>query len=310
VGYSHADGLFNLNAQFALIRYHANGTIDSTFGINGIAEFTINGLNATAHAAELQSDGKILVTGFTSAVGSGQKAVLVRLNTDGSLDSTFGNYGAVLTSVNCAATTAYAIQLSTDGIFIGGVVAEYEPFYNLNLAVMKYLNDDCLLPEADFGYSTSGNEVSFQDQSANTDSWLWDFGDGNFSTLQFPVHMYMSAGIYDVCLIAENDCGTDTFCLTVEVISTSVAGNFQNSNLKILPNPFSSRFVLEMNLAAQTEFEIRIRTINGIMLKSWKRNTLTGKFIEWISLNDVAAGCYILEIVSQEFSVARLVCRQ
>lgn len=46
----------------------------------------------------------------------------------------------------------------------------------------------------------SGQQVSFIDQSVNASSWLWDFGDGNTSTIQNPNHTYSSEGFYHVSL--------------------------------------------------------------------------------------------------------------
>lgn len=44
------------------------------------------------------------------------------------------------------------------------------------------------------------NEVSFIDSSTGAASWHWEFGDGNTSTLQHPVHTYATTGIYPVTL--------------------------------------------------------------------------------------------------------------
>lgn len=56
--------------------------------------------------------------------------------------------------------------------------------------------------------------VTFTDESSGSpDTWLWDFGDGNTSSLQHPTHNYAVAGVYDVCLTASNPMYTDTRCL-------------------------------------------------------------------------------------------------
>ncbi|MFA4877116.1 MAG: PKD domain-containing protein [Methanoregula sp.] len=61
---------------------------------------------------------------------------------------------------------------------------------------------------------TSGKaplNVTFTDTSdASPTTWLWDFGDGTNSTKQNPVHMYTSAGRYNISLRAWNDLGSDT----------------------------------------------------------------------------------------------------
>lgn len=57
--------------------------------------------------------------------------------------------------------------------------------------------------------SCSG-DIQFTDQSTNAPtSWLWDFGDGNTSTLQNPMHSYTSTGTYTVTLTATNAFGSD-----------------------------------------------------------------------------------------------------
>ena len=49
-------------------------------------------------------------------------------------------------------------------------------------------------------------------------TYLWDFGDGNTSTEEFPEHFYTQKGVYDIMLIAStpNNC-MDTFILSGEV---------------------------------------------------------------------------------------------
>jgi PKD repeat protein len=63
------------------------------------------------------------------------------------------------------------------------------------------------------GFPVSGEAplvVLFTDESTNTPtSWLWDFGDGLFSTDQNPFHTFTLAGSYDVALRATNDGGDD-----------------------------------------------------------------------------------------------------
>src|SRR3954465_2103347 len=52
--------------------------------------------------------------------------------------------------------------------------------------------------------------VSFTDQSAGTpDSWSWDFGNGQLSTLQNPTITYSQPGTYTVRLIVKNASGID-----------------------------------------------------------------------------------------------------
>ncbi|ASS47665.1 MAG: hypothetical protein A3D31_17725 [Candidatus Fluviicola riflensis] len=83
----------------------------------------------------------------------------------------------------------------------------------------------CQNPVAGYSTLSNGLSIDFTDQSgANADTWAWDFGDGNTSNQQNPTHLYASAGVYTVCLIASNTCGySDTICQTVTVCGTLIA---------------------------------------------------------------------------------------
>jgi len=83
--------------------------------------------------------------------------------------------------------------------------------------------------EADFDFTyvpTTPIHIQFTDLSyGNPDEWLWDFGDGNTSSEQNPVHPYPAPGTYQVCLTMYNShpqypC-QDSVCKTV-IIPDSV----------------------------------------------------------------------------------------
>jgi PKD repeat protein len=60
-------------------------------------------------------------------------------------------------------------------------------------------------PTASFTYVEDYLEVTFTDTSTGTPtSWAWDFGDGNTSTLQNPVHTYATSDTFTVSLVATN----------------------------------------------------------------------------------------------------------
>ena len=74
-------------------------------------------------------------------------------------------------------------------------------------------------PLAVFGYGyglkahpeTASVTVDFMDASKNSPtSWLWSFGDGNTSTIQYPQHIYSSGGTYTVFLTVANSAGSNT----------------------------------------------------------------------------------------------------
>lgn len=92
---------------------------------------------------------------------------------------------------------------------------------------------DCQLPtsapEADFtvnSFESCQGTFTFTDMSVNgVSTWLWDFGDGNTSTLQHPTHTYASSGSYNVKLTATNNIGS----------STEIKNSFVNVNKPAAP---------------------------------------------------------------------------
>jgi formylglycine-generating enzyme required for sulfatase activity/Leucine-rich repeat (LRR) protein len=66
---------------------------------------------------------------------------------------------------------------------------------------------------AGFSFQFNDVNVSFEDSSiGQIDNWYWDFGDGNTSTEQNPLHIYQASGSYVVCLTISNQTDSDTQC--------------------------------------------------------------------------------------------------
>jgi uncharacterized delta-60 repeat protein len=81
--------------DFAVVRYHENGSLDSSFGVGGIVRTDFSGGVDGASEMALLADGKIVVAGTTyDNTGQGDFA-LIRYNTNGSLDESFGTGGKV-----------------------------------------------------------------------------------------------------------------------------------------------------------------------------------------------------------------------
>lgn len=82
---------------------------------------------------------------------------------------------------------------------------------------------------ADFEATESGLLVAFENLSVDATTFNWDFGDGNNSMAENPIHTYATDGTYDVQLIATNNCGSDTITITVNASSLPTA-NFDVAN--------------------------------------------------------------------------------
>jgi uncharacterized delta-60 repeat protein len=133
-------------SQNYISRLNSDGTIDSSFHIG-------DGFNNYVNSIDLQSDGKIIVGGNFWDSGyydNNPCESIVRLNTDGSLDSTFGM--GVSDEV-----TVIKVQ-SDDKILVGGRFSGFYPIYN-NYSIV--FADELIRYNADttFDYSFYYNEL-------------------------------------------------------------------------------------------------------------------------------------------------------
>lgn len=116
------------NYRFAAARYLANGTLDSTFGTGGTVLTNLYSSSiGGARAVALQSDGRIVVAGGAYSTAAGWQFATVRYLANGTLDSSFGAGGIVLSSVSAPEPTnrpfdlAYAVAVQSNGrIVVGG----------------------------------------------------------------------------------------------------------------------------------------------------------------------------------------------
>jgi uncharacterized delta-60 repeat protein len=113
VGYANV----GTTAELAVARYLASGTPDTSFGNNGVVALLPSGASGgVAKSVALQSTGKIVVYGQANYASSHNLVpTLFRLNTDGSLDSTFGT-GGVYADSRLDYATSMVVQPSDDKI--------------------------------------------------------------------------------------------------------------------------------------------------------------------------------------------------
>ena len=158
VGTTYRDNDFS-NEDFAVARYNADGTLDKTFGAAGKVQTDFPGLAAVASSVVIQPDGKIVVAGgaFPLFTFLGDFKV-VRYNSNGSLDTSFGD-GGIVTTKFPEGSYAFDVALQADGKIIaaGTVFVDFSPgeSSNTDFALARYNPDGT--PDATFG---NGGQVS------------------------------------------------------------------------------------------------------------------------------------------------------
>jgi uncharacterized delta-60 repeat protein len=108
------------NGDFTLARYNPDGSLDTSFSGDGKAHIRLGSHGDHAPSVALQADGKLVVAGYSlDAVSGGPSSddfSILRFNADGSLDSTFGDYGRRFTDFGGESPDhGYAVALQTDG---------------------------------------------------------------------------------------------------------------------------------------------------------------------------------------------------
>lgn len=155
------------NVDFAVVRYNLNGSLDSTFNGSGKVTTDIAGGSDQGYGVVIQTDGKIIVAG-TGATGGGYDFAVVRYNSNGSLDTSFGGTGKVTVPVGSGVDNGYSVALQADGKVVVAGTAEGSPFrigvvrLNANGTLDATFNGSGKVITA-IGSSASGNAVRVQE---------------------------------------------------------------------------------------------------------------------------------------------------
>ena len=131
--------------NFALARYNANGSLDSSFSNDGkfLTDF-LSYFSDGVCAITIQNDGKIVIAGSISAITNTPDFVVARYNADGSTDSSFSEDGKQTTDFNSWSERATSITIQDDGkIVVAGTIEDYE------FAIVRYNADGS--PDNKFG---------------------------------------------------------------------------------------------------------------------------------------------------------------
>ena len=137
------------NVDFAVVRYNTDGSLDTSFDLDGIVTTAVGSSNDTGRSVVVQSDGKIIVVGSSENL-TGIEFAVVRYNTNGSLDTSFDTDGKATTAVGSSQDQARSVVLQSDGkIVAAGFSANGS---NFDFAVVRYNTNGSL----DTSFDTDG----------------------------------------------------------------------------------------------------------------------------------------------------------
>ncbi|MGB1039128.1 MAG: PKD domain-containing protein, partial [Bacteroidia bacterium] len=152
------------------------------------------------------------------------------------------------------------------------------------------------LPDASFDYTFNSEDIRFNGPESN-ENYLWDFGDGNISTLQNPTHQYINPiqDTFKVCLkTKKGECWNEE-CQTIDLRKASVD---ELSNLadwvKVYPNPTKGKISIKVQYIDNLEFQIIDLLGHNIKVPFSKSESSTHLF----DCSHLADGVYFVRIKS------------
>jgi len=222
-----------------------NGEDLSAWG-PGTFTFDFDAANSTLTVTGLGAHVGLAKVGTTAEYTTPQTSVTYKvtmLDTEGSVDK---------------------MVLETDLVDAGG-------YWQFFLVSYDDPNDEPELPgaapQAWFTHEVDGSTATFTNNTTGADSYSWDFGDGEMSTEESPVHTYASDGSYNVIMTATNGNGSAEATANVLISSTSFSAdvftgetskswriNAELNSMSVGPFPGSTEWftIKEEDLAART----------------------------------------------------------
>ncbi|HTP08608.1 MAG TPA: hypothetical protein VMP08_10180 [Anaerolineae bacterium] len=116
VGDNHCECEGGYGDKVIVVRYNPNGSLDNSF--DGDGEQSINSLSGEIYDSALQPDGRMLILGYHTSPDNDTKMAFYRLNSDGSLDTTFDGDGEAFFDLG-GADTGRVLVLQPDGRILG-----------------------------------------------------------------------------------------------------------------------------------------------------------------------------------------------
>lgn len=280
---------------FAIDEIAVTGTviISNSISTNAILNDTLcpgDSLIVNYTATGTFNAGNVFTAELSDELGSFSSPIAI-----GSISSTVsGSINAVI-PLGTVAGTGYRIRVVSSNPSVMG------SDNGNNLVIGAY-------PTPNFNSTVNGFNVQFIDNSTGGTAWYWDFGDGNTSTLQNPMHTYATADTFTVCLIVKGTAGCEDYiCRTVMINPPAGINENLSTPILIYPNPAESFVILNSELFRSGGI-LYLYATDGRMIKS----TIipNGSTIFKLMLDDLSAGVYTIHFVSNNMNINQTIIKK
>ncbi|MBI3500792.1 MAG: PKD domain-containing protein [Bacteroidetes bacterium] len=153
-----------------------------------------------------------------------------------------------------------------------------------------------VLPVSSFADTTNGDTAYFTNNSLAACYYTWNFGDGNNSSAQNPIHTYSANGTYSVCLTVYScDSCQSIFCKDVSILVLGTNEAEQNS-FSIRPTLFTDG----ITISSSFKKEIEVAVYDLLSREVYSKKIAEPKSEEYLPLGNLDRGVYLLKISSSE----------
>ena len=313
--------------DFAINRYNADGALDNTFGTNGKVTTNLGPDKDKIKDIAIQADGKIVAAG-----SSGNKSTnltefaLVRYNTNGTLDNSFGTGGILTANIDGNPNIITSMALQADGkiVVTGNTWLSGPP--SLNLLIVRFNANGTI----DNNFGTNGiinyGDVRNLQQfvKIQVDGKILVAADGTYNLLRYNTNGTLdnSFGTNGKIIIDTNSFDPTSLAIqenskiVVSGIFNGIGGigysilrynsglivgmadiSSENNSQMIYPNPTNGKFTVELDNQIS---EIKIFDILGNELYDQKLHAFKTEF----DLSSQPKGIYLLKIYDPSNKVA------
>lgn len=319
-----------------IVRYNPDGSCDCSFGSTGFAIVSIGCVTDRTRAIALQADGKILAAGWMND-GLDDQLFIIRFNTDGSTDNTFGNNGATTLDIGGNNDRGWDINVLADGkILVGGqsgtsgnydyLLVRYLPngtldntFGSNGIALNNFGPNDLasdMVVQADGKILTAGGAFSFElVRFLNTGYPDTGFGNNGIvntsigSSFSFSQTLCLQAD--GKIIVAGHSKESDEYNFSLARYHSEEGGyiidqdkTFQSVSL--YPNPVSdNHFTIEYLLSSGQDISIELLSAEGkqVQVLQSKQHRKAGNNTENLNLpGSISSGLYFIRLSSPEGS--------
>lgn len=199
-----------------------------------------------------------------------------------------------------------------EGLNSGTYLIEVTDIFGCSqVAEIDIQNEVGTFPTANYSYTVDDMTVSFIN-TASEGTYTWDFGDGNSSEAEHPTHEYLLSDTYTVCLSVENNCGVDTYCEEIEVVTvgglTDTEEYAEISSVKLWqnePNPFRDRTTIRFETLKAMELDLIVHNELGSVVHQITVDAQAGQNELSFSGKALAPGVYFYTLRGSDFSLTK-----